>query len=120
MKLLEREEIINIIKSNPDYISEGFIQNWIDNIDQKPINERTVSDTLKVDVNSNDEIITKVAENASEIEMAYNTIYADIQGTTICLGEYSYATVVDDMLGTVLYSNPMKFTMKDKKIEFIK
>ena len=35
-------------------------------------------------------------------------------------GEYSYATVVDDMLGTVLYSNPMKFTMKDKKIEFIK
>lgn len=252
MKLLEKEEIINIIKSNPDYISEGFIQNWIDNIDQKPINERTVSDTLKVDVNSNDEIITKVTENASEIEMAYNTIYADIQGTTICLGdnadatynqekgevttnfngewmmlgdgqllttyilqkqkdyveymipvqanelestlyvrvskeaieidgicyapkdsshsnrmhpveeglvitpiydvwneaektydtvygeeysikgindvlytyledgEYSYATVVDDMLGTVLYSNPMKFTMKDKKIEFIK
>ena len=35
-------------------------------------------------------------------------------------GEYSYATIVDNMLGTVLCSKPMKFTMIDKKIKFTK
>lgn len=82
-----REEILSIINSNSDYTSAGFIQNWIDNIDEKPLNERTVSDTVKASLDSNNKLIANVTENGDDIEIAYNTIYVNIQGTTVCLGE---------------------------------
>ena len=87
-----REEILSIINSNSDYVSAGFIQNWVDNIDEKPVDARPVSDTVKASVDSDNKLVAKVTENGEDIESAYNTIYADIQGTTVCLGDNADAT----------------------------
>ena len=87
-----REEILSIINSNSDYVSAGFIQNWVDNLDEKPVDARPVSDTVKASVDSDNKLVAKVTENGEDIESAYNTIYADIQGTTVCLGDNADAT----------------------------
>lgn len=72
-------------------------------------------------------IITPIYDVWNEEEKTYDTVYGEeysLKGTDDVLytylenGEYSYATIVDNMLGTVICSKPMKFTMKDNKIEF--
>ena len=71
--------------------------------------------------------ITPIYDVWNEEEKTYDTVYGEeysLKGTDDVLytylenGEYSYATIVDNMLGTVLCSKPMKFTMIDKKISF--
>ena len=63
------------INSNSDYVSAGFIQNWVDNIDEKPVDARPVSDTVKASVDSDNKLVAKVTENGEDIESAYNNTF---------------------------------------------
>ena len=42
------EKLEKVLKSNPNYVAEGFVQNWMDNAENKPIQNRIESEKLEV------------------------------------------------------------------------
>lgn len=79
------------LRSNPDYVAAGFIDNWMDNKANKSIDERILNENLEI-VYEEDKTTTQLPKDMDDIEDVYNTVYAKINDTEVSLGENLDAT----------------------------
>lgn len=96
---ISNENMYTILCSNPAYASDGFVDNWNNNLKEVPLEERREFTDIEIAV-TEDTFTGTITQNPEEVYKVYNTVFADVNERLMCLGEDASATY-DETTGEI-------------------